>query len=110
MIVFLNYPNNSTAAVNAIVFTDANGLILLIMRDQALVTKLLDVYVTVDNEDANLADINGITLFNEYLVSIVVSGLHAVTADRSTSYSAGNPADGGRNADCRGKVAAAVRG
>lgn len=80
------------------------------MRDQAVIAEFLDVNVTVHNEDTNLADINGITLFNEDLVSIVVSGLHAVTADRSTSYSAGNLADGGRNADCRGKVAAAVRG
>ena len=80
------------------------------MRDQALVTKFLDVYVTVDNEDTDLTDIDRVALFNEDLVAIVISGLHAVTADRSTSYSAGNPADGGRNADCRGKVAAAVRG
>ena len=30
------------------------------MRDQALVSKLLDVNVTVDNEDSNLANVDGV--------------------------------------------------
>ena len=75
-----NNPNNSTAAVNAIVFTDADGLILFIMRNQALVAKLLDVNVTVHNEEADLANIDGIALLNEYLVTVVIGRLHTVTA------------------------------
>ena len=42
------------------------------MRNQALVVKLLDVNVTVHNEDADLANIDSITLLNENLVTVVV--------------------------------------
>ena len=55
---FFHNTNNSTAAVNAIALTNANGLVFFVMRYQALVAKLLDVNVTVDNEDADLANIN----------------------------------------------------
>jgi len=64
--------NNPAAAVNAIVPIDANRLMLIIMRDQAPVTKLLDVDVAVNNKDTDLADINRIPPFNEDLVSIVM--------------------------------------
>ena len=80
-LLFINYANNPTEAVNAIVLTDADRLILLIMRDQAVIAEFLDVNVTVDNEDANLADINGITLFNEYLITVVIGRLHTITAN-----------------------------
>ena len=54
--------NNPTTTVNTIALTDANGFIFFIMRYQARVTKLLDVYVAVDNEDANLANVDGVDL------------------------------------------------
>ena len=41
------------------------------MRDQALITKFIDVDVAVNNEDANLTNIDSITHLNEYLIPIV---------------------------------------
>jgi hypothetical protein len=67
--LFFNNSNNPTATVNAIAFTNANGFIFFIMRDQALVTKLLDVNVAVDNENTNLANVDSVALFNKDLVA-----------------------------------------
>ena len=82
LILLFNYPNHPTATVNAIALTNANGFIFFVMGYQALVSKLLDVYVTVDNEDADLANVDGVALLNEYFVPVVVCRLHAVTANR----------------------------
>ena len=51
------------------------------MRDQALVAKLFDVNVAVDNEDTDLSDINRVALLNKHLVPGVISRLHTVTAN-----------------------------
>ena len=87
LLILFNNSNNPTATVNAIALTDANGFIFFVMRDQALVTKLFDIYVAVDNEDANLANLDGVALLNEYLVAVVVCRLHAVTANRDSKVS-----------------------
>ena len=62
---------------------NAYGLMLFVMRDQATVAALLDEDLAVDNVDTDLADIDGVALFNKNLVSVMVSRLHAVTADRN---------------------------
>ena len=62
---------------------EAYGLILFVMRDQTTVPALLDEDIAVDNEDTDLANIDGIAFFNKNLVSIMVGWLHAVTADRN---------------------------
>ena len=51
------------------------------MRNQALISKLLDVNVAVDNKDADLTYINRVALLNEHLITIVLGRLHTVTAD-----------------------------
>ena len=54
------------------------------MRDQALVAKL---NIAVDNEDSDLANLDGVALFNKDLVPIVIGGLHTVTANRDNKVS-----------------------
>ena len=57
------------------------------MRDQALVTKLLDVDITVYNEDTNLSDIDRVALISKHLVTVVLCRLHTVTANRDHEVS-----------------------
>ena len=64
------YSNNPTATVNAIVLTNANRLVLFVIRDQALATKLLDIYVAIDNEDSDLTNVNSVALLNKHLVTV----------------------------------------
>lgn len=51
------------------------------MRYKALASKLLDIGITIDNEDTYLADINRAAFFNEDLVTVVIGRLHTVAAD-----------------------------
>ena len=53
----------------------------------ALVTKRLDINVTVDNEDSDFANLDGVTLLNEYLITVVVCRIHTVTANRDSEVS-----------------------
>ena len=71
--ILFNNSNYPTATVNAIALADADGFVLFIMRDQALVAKLLDVNVAVDNENANLANVDGVAFLNEYLYILCIS-------------------------------------
>ena len=71
MIIQLDNPNHPVATVNAIALTNTDRLILLIMRDQALDTKLLDVYVAVDYEDSDLANVDGVALLNDYFGNLL---------------------------------------
>ena len=71
MIIQLDNPNHPVATVNAIVLADADRLILFIMGYQALVAKLLDVYVAVDYEDSNLANVDGVALLNDYFGNLL---------------------------------------
>ena len=48
---------------------------------QALVAKLLDIGITIDDEDTYLANINRVAFFNEDLVTVVIGRLHTVAAD-----------------------------
>ena len=50
---------------------NAYGLILFVMRDQATAPALLDEDIAVDNEDTNLAGIDGVAFFNKHLVSVI---------------------------------------
>ena len=62
---------------------NADRLILFVMRDQATVAALFDEDLAVDNENADLTDIDGVAFFNKHLVSVMVGRFHAVTADRN---------------------------
>ena len=73
---FFHNPNHPAATVNAIILPDANGLVLFVVRNQALVAKLLDVNLTVDNKNTNLPHMDGIALFNEDFVPVVIGRLH----------------------------------
>lgn len=41
-----------------------------------------NIGITIENEDTDLANIYGITLFYKHLVTVVIGRLHTVTADR----------------------------
>ena len=57
------------------------------MRDQALVAQFFNKHITIDDKNTDLSLVNRILLHNEYLVTIVKSRLHTVTADRNNIIS-----------------------
>ena len=72
---------HSATAEGTIVFSQGDGLVSLIVRNQTACALLLDVNVAVDNEDTNFADVHRVALLNEYFITIVEGGFHTVTTN-----------------------------
>ena len=69
------------ATEGAVVLGQGDGLVRLVMGDQAACALLLDVNIAVDYKDTNFAYIHGDTFLNEHLVAVMEGRLHAVAAN-----------------------------
>ena len=78
---------HSATAEGTIVFSQGDGLVSLIVRNQTACALLLDVNVAVDNEDTNFADVHRVALLHKHLIAVVESRLHAVAANGNDEVS-----------------------